>query len=104
MSFEAITSVANAEQEAKNAVAAAQAKARQLLADAEAAGKASLEAAAAKAESELELLQTRAEEKSRSDGQTLSQELERERNALRRKAEARLGEATALIVERIVND
>lgn len=104
MSLEAITSVANAEQEAKNAVAAAQARAKQLLADAEAAGKASLEAARAKADSELEVLQIKAEEKSRTDGLTLAQELEQDRSALRRKAEARLEEATALIVERIVND
>ena len=104
MSLEAITSVTTAEQEAKNAIAAAQTQARQLLADAQAAGKASLEAARAKADSELEVLRVKAREKSQTDGQTLNAELEQERQALCRKAEARLDAAAALIVERIVND
>ena len=104
MSLEAITSVTTAEQESKNAIAAAQTQARQLLADAQAAGKAALDAARAKADSELEQLRVKATEKSRTDGQALNTELEQERQALRRKAEARLEEAATLIVERIVND
>ena len=104
MSLEAITSVTTAEQEAKNAVAAAQTQARQLLADAQTAGKAALEAARAKADSELEVLRTKAQEKSRDDARSLDRDLEQERQALCRKAEARLDAAAALIVERIVND
>ena len=104
MSLEAITSVAAAEQEAKAAVAAAQAQTKQMLADAEAAGKASLEAAREKADSELEQLRSKAQEKSRADTRALTLELENDRLELRRKAESRLDEAAALIVERIVNN
>ena len=53
MSFEAITSIAGAEADAKAAAAAAELKSKQMLSDAEAAGKASVEAAAAKADEEL---------------------------------------------------
>ena len=104
MSLEAITSVAIAEQEAKNAVASAQAQAKQLLSDAQAAGEASLEAARAKADSELEQLRLRAQEKSRKDVEALKRGQEDERAALREGASGRLADAAALIVERIVND
>ena len=104
MSLEAITSVAIAEQEAKNAVASAQAQAKQLLSDAQAAGEASLEAARAKADSDLEALRRRAEEKSRADSDVLNRSLEVERRAIRRMADAKLDAAAALIVERIVKD
>ncbi|MBR5095101.1 MAG: hypothetical protein IK095_08405 [Oscillospiraceae bacterium] len=104
MSMEAIVSVTTAEQAAKNAVAAAQVQAKQLLADAEAAGKVALEAARAKADSELELLRRRAGEKSRADTAALTGRLEKDRTELRLRAGARLADAAALIVERIVND
>ena len=104
MSLEAITSVINAEREAKAAVAAAQAQAKQLLADAETAGKTALEAARAKADSELETLRVRAEEKSRADAESLTGDLESRREELCRQAEGKLDAAAALIVERIVND
>ena len=104
MSLEAITSVTNAEREAKAAVAAAQVQARQLLADADTAGKAALDAARAKADSELETLRVRAEERSRTDAAALTRELGSRREELCRKAEAKLDAAAALIVERIVKD
>ena len=52
MSFEAISSIAQAEHEAKTAVAAAEGRSKQMLSDAEAAGKAAVEAAGSKAEEE----------------------------------------------------
>ena len=103
MSFEAITSIAQAETDAKAAVAAAEAKAEQLLSDAEAAGKAAVEAACSKAEEELAELNRQAKEKAKGDAQTLAGELENQKAALRARAEARLDQAASLVVERIVN-
>ena len=104
MSFEAITSITEAEAQAKAAVAAAEAQARQMLADAETAGKAVLEAAGVKAESELAELRRKTEEKSRAQTDELAQVLDGRKSALRAKAESKLEEAAALIVERIVNE
>ena len=53
MSFDAITSIAQAEDAAKVAVQYAKAQAKQMLADAEAAGKASVDASVVRAEKEL---------------------------------------------------
>jgi len=103
MSFEAITSIAQAEQEAKAAVAAAEAKAKQMLSDAEAAGKAAVEAAGAKADEELAELRRQAREKAKGDAQTLAGELENKKAALAARAETRLEQAASLVVERIVN-
>ena len=103
MSFEAITSIAQAEAEAKATVAAAEAKAKQLLAEAETAGKAAVEAANAKADSELAELRRQADEKAMTEAEGLSKETENKKAALRVKTEARLENAAALVVERIVN-
>ncbi len=103
MSFEAITSIAQAEAEAKATVAAAEARAKQLLAEAETAGKAAVEAAGAKADSELAELRRQADEKAMTEAGGLSKETENKKAALRAKAEARLEKAAALVVERIVN-
>ncbi len=104
MSFEAITSIADAEANAKAAVAAAELKSKQMLADAETAGKAAIEAAAVKAEEELTELRRKADEKAKTDAGGLSGELENKKAALRAKAEANLEKAAALVVERIVNN
>ena len=103
MSFEAITSITEAEALAKTAVVQAEAKARQMLADAEAAGKAAVEAAAAKAESELVELRRQSDEKAVKAANELSHELENKKAALRAKAETKLDQAAKLVVERIVN-
>lgn len=103
MSFEAITSIAQAEAEAKAAVAAAEVKARQMLADADAAGKAAVEAACSKAVEELAELSRQAKEKAVGDAQTLAGELENQKAVLRSRAETRLDQAASLVVERIVN-
>ena len=103
MSFEAITSIARAETEAKAATAAAEAKAKQMISDAEAAGKAAVDAACSKAEEELVELNRQAREKAKGDAQTLAGELENQKAVLRGRAESRLNQAASLVVERIVN-
>ena len=103
MSFEAITEITRAEADAKAAVANAEAKARQMLADAENAGKASVEAARAKADGELGELRRKADDKALTEASGLSNSMENKKAALRAKAEAKLEEAAALVVERIVN-
>lgn len=103
MSFEAITSIAAIEAEAKATVANAQAKAKQMLADAELAGKAAIEAAQTKAGSELAELRLKTDEKTATDTQKLAEGQDSQAAALRVKAEKRLDAAAALIVERIVN-
>ncbi len=104
MSLEAIASVTAAESEAKAAVLAAEQKARQMLADADAVGRAAVEAAGAKADAELRELRRKAEEKYQSEAVEQAQVLEGRKADLRAQAEEKLGQAAALIVERIVNN
>ena len=103
MSFEALSSITRAEAEAKAAVAAAEAKARQMQTDAENAGKASIEAACIKADGELAELDRQADEKATTEAGGQANALENKKAVLRAKAEARLAQAAALVVERIVN-
>ena len=103
MSFEAISSIAQAEHEAKTAVAAAEGRSKQMLSDAEAAGKAAVEAAGSKAEEELAELNRQAKEKAKGSARALAGELENQKAVLRSRAEARLEQAASLVVERIVN-
>lgn len=103
MSFEAISSISQAEAEAKAAVAAAEAKAKQLIADAENAGSLSVDAACAKAASELAQLNRQVTDKAKAQTGVLAGELENQKAVMRAKAEGRLEQAAALVVERIVN-
>jgi len=103
MSFEAITSIAEAEQKAKQTVAEAEAKAKQMIVDAENAGKAAVEAAVVKADSEVAELRRQADEKAVADAEKLSSDNENKKAALRAKAETKLEKAANLVVERIVN-
>lgn len=102
MSFDAIASIAQAEDAAKVAVSYAEAQAKQMAADAEAAGKASIEAAIGKAESEIAELKRRTEQKAQGDAEKLSGTIENRKAVLRAAAEAKLEAAAALVVERIV--
>ena len=103
MSFEAISNIAQAEAQAKTTVANAEARAKQLAADTESAGKLAVEAAVQKADTELKELGRQVNEKATAQAEQLSGELENQKAALRAKAEARLEEAAAIVVERIVN-
>ncbi len=102
MSFDAITSIAQAEDAAKVAVQYAQAQAKQMVADAEAAGKAAVEAAAVKADKELESLKKKSSAKSVEDAKKMLETLETKKSVLRAGAEAKLSSAATLVVERIV--
>ena len=104
MSFEAINSVVQAENEAKAAVAAAEAKAKQMLSDAQAAGRAAVEAAGDKADSALAELRRKADEEAMAKAAELSRDVENKKAALRARAEARLDRAASLVVERIVKN
>ena len=103
MSFEAISSITQAEAEARAMVAGAEQRARQLAADAENAGKLAVDAAAAKAAEELAELSRQVDDKARAQAEAYAAELENKKAALRAKAGGKLDQAAALVVERIVN-
>lgn len=103
MSFEAITSITDAEAEAKYMISGAEAKARQMIEDAHSAGKLAVEAACRKAEDELAELNRQAGEKARAGAAQFSKDTESKREAMRAVAECKLPEAASLVVERIVN-
>lgn len=102
MSFDAITSIAQAEDAAKVAVQYAQAQAKQMLADAESEGKAEIEAAVARAEKELRVLRQKSDVKSVEDAKKLLNELETKKAVLQAGAEAKLDAAASLVAERVV--
>ena len=103
MSFEAITVVTKAEADAKAAISGAEASARQAVADAENAGRKAVEAAAAKANSELVEEKRIAETKAMSQADELVKATDERKAELRAKAQEKLEEAVAFVVERIVN-
>ena len=102
MSFDAITSIAQAEDAAKVAVQYAQAQAKQMLADAEAEGKGEIDAALARAEKELRALRQKSDAKSVEDAKKLLNELETKKAVLQAGAEARMDAAAALVAERVL--
>ena len=95
MSFEAITTIRDAENRAKQIQADAQA--------AEAEGKAAIEAAVGKAQRELQTLRAKSDEKAKADAEKLAAETKNKEAAMRIKAKTNLDRAASLIVERIVN-
>ena len=103
MSFEAISNIAQAEAQAKTTVSNAETRAKQLAADAESAGKLAVEAAVQKADDELKELSRQINDKARGRAEALSGELENQKAALRAKAQGKLDQAAAIVVERIVN-
>ena len=88
MSFEAITTIRDAENRAK-----------QIQAD----GKAAIEAAVGKAQRELQTLRAKSDEKAKADAEKLAAETKNKEAAMRIKAKTNLDRAASLIVERIVN-
>lgn len=103
MSFEAITSITEAEAEARYTVSSAQTRAKQMLEDAQSAGELAVEAACAKAENELAELNRQAGEKAKTGAAGLAGELETKKAAMRARAERNMDKAAGLVVERIVN-
>lgn len=103
MSFEAITTISEAEEQARQMKVQAQADVRAALAEAEAEGKRALAAAEEKAARELVELRTKSDEKAKADAVQLASDTENRKAALRARADARMEKAAALIVERVVN-
>ena len=103
MSLEAITTISEAEENARRMKAEAAAAAKAAEAAALAEGKTALEAAAQKAASELAELRAKSDEKAREDARQLASDTENKKAAMRARADTRLGKAAALIVERVVN-
>ena len=100
MSFEAITTISDAENRARQIKADAQAAAAAAVEAAQAEGKAAIEAAVGKA---LQTLRAKSDEKAKADAETLAAETKNKEAAMRIKAKTNLDRAASLIVERIVN-
>ena len=98
MSFEAITTISDAENRARQIKADAAA-----VEAAQAEGKAVIEAAVGKAQQELQTLRAKSDEKAKADAETLAAETKNKEAAMRIKAKTNLDRAASLIVERIVN-
>ena len=100
MSFEAITTISDAENRARQIKADAQAAAAAAVEAAQAEGKAVMEAAVGKAQ---QTLRAKSDEKAKADAETLAAETKNKEAAMRIKAKTNLDRAASLIVERIVN-
>lgn len=102
MSYEAINDITKAEAEARISIAAAEQRAKQMCLDAESAGKEAVDAAVKKAETELTELNRQIDLRIKAYAEELAQELEKEKSALRNRADIRSEKAAAYIVERIM--
>ena len=103
MSFEAITTVREAEAHAKQIKTEAAQTAAEAIEAAEADGTAAVEAALQKAADELRTLRSKSDEKATQDAEALAATTKNREATMRTRAEARLDQAASLIVERIVN-
>ena len=103
MSFEAITTISDAENRARQIKVDAQAAAAAAVEAAQSEGKAVIEAAVGKAQQELQTLRAKSDEKAKADAETLAAETKNKEAAMRIKAKTNLDRAASLIVERIVN-
>lgn len=102
MSLEAIKIISAAEDAAKRRKAEVSAEMKQALSDAEAAGQATIAAAKTKAAAELRDLREQAEATAARETADTAGSTQNRMASLRIKAESRLDQAAALIVERIV--
>ena len=103
MSFEAITTVREAEERAKQIKTEAAQSAAEAIETAELDGKAAVEAALEKARGELKELVTKSDNKATQEAEVLAAQTKEAEAAMRERAEAKLDQAASLIVERIVN-
>ncbi len=102
MTFEAITSIAQAETEAKEMIASAESKARQMLIDAEKEGKAAIETAKAMAADECAKIENSAQETAAKKAKNTSRNTEEEKTRLYESARAKMGEAAGLVIDKII--
>lgn len=103
MSFEAITTVREAEERAMQIKTEAAQSAAEAIEAAEADGKAAVEAALNRAREELKSLRSKSDEKATQEAEALAATTKGREATMRTRAEARLDQAASLIVERIVN-
>ena len=103
MSFEAITTVREAEARAKQIKTEAAQSAAEAIEAAELDGKAAVDAALEKAREELRTLRSKSDEKATQDAEALAATTKDREAVMRSRAEAKLDQAASLIVERIVN-
>ena len=103
MSFEAITTVREAEARAKQIKTEAAQSAAEAIEAAELDGKAAVEAALEKAREELRTLRSKSDEKATQDAEALAATTKDREAVMHSRAEAKLDQAASLIVERIVN-
>jgi len=103
MSLEAIKSIGQAEDGARQARLLAQQKARESIEAAEKAGKEAVASTLARAESEIAELKRTSDRNAAEQAQELASKTANRQATLRARAEGRLQKAAQLIVERIVN-
>lgn len=103
MSFEAISVIREAEENAKKTVAEAETAGKKLVADAELKGKAGCEAAVEKAASEIAELKVKSIAKAEEAEACIGAETETKKAVLIAKSDKQIEKAAMLIVERIVN-
>lgn len=103
VSFEAIETISDAEERAKQMKQDALAAAKAAEAEAAAEGKTSLRAAEDKAAAELAELRKKSDEKAKAEAERLYSETENKKAAMTARANARMDKAASLIVERVVN-
>ena len=103
VSFEAMETLAAAEETVRRMLADASAEAKQRIADARSAGERTVADALKNAENELAELNRQADAKAKADVLELAGSNENRKAALQARADARADQAAAFIVERIVN-
>ena len=103
MSFEAITVIRAAEENAGKLIAEAEASAKKMIADAEIKGKAEGEAALEKADAEIGELKLKCAVKADEEEARILAETETKKAVLAAKSDKQIEKAAMLIVERIVN-
>jgi vacuolar-type H+-ATPase subunit H len=103
LSLEAIKSISEAEDEARQAKLRAQQNARVMAEDAEKAGKDAVASSIARAESEIAEFLRAADQKAAEQAVELASTTANRQATLRARAESRTDKAAALIIERIVN-
>ena len=102
MTFEAITSIAQAETEAKEMIASAESRARQMVIDAEKEGKAAIETAKAMAADECAKIENSAQETADKKAKDVGRNTEEEKSRLCETAMAKMSEAAGLVIDRII--
>ena len=103
MSLEAIKSIGETEENARQALLYAQQRARNSIEEARISGNEAVSAAAARADSEVLQLRRDADANAAESAKALVSSTANRRASLRARAESRLDKAAELIVERIVN-